>query len=190
MKNEIQAGIMESMEVKKAILSSDIIGKMESAAQMIVSAFKSGKKVLLAGNGGSASQASHFAAEFVGRYKKEKKGLPAIALTADSSLLTAWSNDYDYTSVFERQLQAFGNAGDVFVAISTSGNSENVLRAVREAKRLGMKVINLLGKGGGRMKGTGDIDMIIPSDNTPVIQENHLMAFHIICEIVDNEFSN
>lgn len=189
MKNEIEAGIIESMEIKKAILSSDIIEKIESAAQIIVSAFKSGKKVLLAGNGGSASQASHFAAEFVGRYKKEKKGLPAIALTADSSLITAWSNDYHYNSVFERQLQAFASPGDVFVAISTSGNSENVLRAVKEAKRLDMKVINLLGKGGGKMNNIGDINIVIPSDNTPIIQENHLMAFHIICEIVDMEFS-
>lgn len=190
MNKEIEAGILESLDIKKAILGSDMVNKMEAAAQMILSAFKNGKKVLLAGNGGSASQASHFAAEFVGRYKKEKKGLPAIALTADSSLLTAWSNDYGYNSVFERQLQAFASPGDVFVAISTSGNSENVLRAAKEAKRLKMHVITLLGKGGGNMKGIGDVDIIIPSDNTPIIQENHLMVFHLICEIVDNEFSN
>ena len=187
MQNEIKNMIQESLEVKNLLVKDELVNKIEKAANTIIDAFRKGNKVILAGNGGSASQASHFAAEFVGRYKKERKGLPSIALTADSSLITAWSNDYTFDTVFERQLQAFAKPGDVFVAISTSGNSENVLRAVKEAKRLGMHVINLLGKGGGKMKNIGDVEIIVPSNNTPIIQENHLMIFHIICEIIDEK---
>lgn len=187
MKNEIKSMIQESLEVKNLLINEEIINKIENAANIIIDAFRKDNKVLLAGNGGSASQASHFAAEFVGRYKKDRKGLPSLALAADSSLLTAWSNDYTFDTVFERQLQAFAKPGDVFVAISTSGNSENVIRAVKEAKRLGVHIINLLGKGGGKMKNSGDVEIIVPSNNTPIIQENHLMIFHIICEIIDEK---
>ncbi|MBI2660078.1 D-sedoheptulose 7-phosphate isomerase [Candidatus Woesearchaeota archaeon] len=189
MQNEIKTMIRESLDAKRLLLDDALISQIEKSAKLIVDTFKGGNKVLLAGNGGSASQASHFAAEFVGRYKNEKRGLPSIALTSDSSLLTAWANDYEYETVFERQLQAFGKKGDVFVAISTSGNSENVIRAAKEAKKMGIHVIGLLGKDGGKMKGNCDIEILIPSSNTPVVQENHLMIFHIICEFVDREFS-
>jgi len=187
MQNEIKSMIQESIEAKR-LVGETLAQQIEKAAKAIIDTFKNGNKVILAGNGGSASQASHFAAEFVGRYKKERKSLPSIALTADSSFLTAWSNDYNYDTIFERQLQTFGKAGDAFVAISTSGNSENIIRAATSAKKLGMHVIGLLGKNGGRMKNMCDIELIIPSDNTPVIQENHLMIFHMICEFVDKEF--
>ena len=189
MKEDIKTMIVESLQVKKAMLDESIIADIESAAKAILKAFMTGNQVFLAGNGGSAAQASHFAAEFVGRYKKERKALPAIALTVDSSLLTAWSNDYGYHTVFARQLHALAKPNDVFVAISTSGNSENIIRAVGEAKKLRMNVISLLGKGGGKMKNASDIEIIVPSDNTPVIQENHLMVFHIICEFVDKSIS-
>ena len=187
MQNEIKAMVRESAETKR-LVGETLAPQIEKAAKVIIDTFKNGGKVILAGNGGSASQASHFAAEFVGRYKKERKSLPSIALTADSSFLTAWSNDYEYKTVFERQLQAFGKPGDVFVAISTSGNSENIIMAAASAKKLGMHVIGLLGKNGGKMKNTCDTEIIIPSNNTPTIQENHLMIFHIICEFVDKEF--
>ncbi len=186
MKNEIIPMIDESIKVKKDV-ANKLVPHIEKAAKIIVEAFRSNRKLLLAGNGGSAAQASHLAAEFVGRYKISRKALPAIALTSEQSLLTAWSNDYEYETVFQRQLQAFAQPSDVFIAISTSGNSANIIKAIEEAKKLKMRTISFLGKGGGKMKGLSDIEIIIPSDNTPVIQENHLMIFHIICELVDGE---
>src|SRR3989344_116842 len=184
---DFEAMIRESLEVKKIIEASDFADKIKQVADIVVNAFRNGNKLLIAGNGGSAAQASHLAAEFVGRYKADRKGLPAIALSLDSSFVTAWANDYDYESVFVRQLHAFAKKGDIFISISTSGNSMNVIKAVAEAKKLGIFTISFLGKGGGKMKGISDIDIIIPSNNTPIIQENHLAAFHLICEAVDEE---
>ncbi len=186
MQKEIRSMIQESIEAKRLVHDA-LAPKIEEAANLIIGALKGNKKILIAGNGGSASQASHIAAELVGRYKIERRGLPCIALTSDSSILTAWSNDYGYDGIFERQLEALANAGDVFIALSTSGNSRNLVKAAEAAKKLGVHVIGLLGKNGGELKNTSDIGIIIPSDNTPRIQEAHLMIMHIICEIVENK---
>ena len=186
MKNEIKSIIEESIETNK--LTQSLSPQIEKAANLIIDALKKNKKILIAGNGGSASQASHFAAEFIGRYKIERKGLPCIALTTDTSILTAWSNDYNFETVFERQIEALANAGDVFIALSTSGNSKNLIKAIETARKLNVHVIGLLGKDGGKMKNTPSVEIIVPSDNTPRIQEAHLMILHIICELVEKNF--
>ena len=185
MQNAIKAMIDESVETKALV--KEKAPEIEQCVKMIVNAFKKNKKVLLAGNGGSASQAQHIAAEFVGRYKMERKALPSIALTTDTSILTAIANDYSYDNVFSRQIEALGNEGDIFISLSTSGNSKNLVNAVKEAKKMKMRIIGLYGKDGGLLKGTSDIEIIVPSKNTPRIQEAHLMILHIICELVDEE---
>ena len=186
MKEKIKTMIAESIEAKELVIKS-LLPQIENAAHLIINALKSHKKILIAGNGGSASMSSHIAAEFVGRYKIERKGLPCMALSADTSILTAWSNDYSYDAVFERQIEAFAKSGDVFIALSTSGNSENLIKAAELAKKLDVHVIGLLGKDGGKLKNTSDVKIIVPSSNTTRIQESHLMILHIICEIVDDE---
>ncbi|KKQ01743.1 MAG: putative phosphoheptose isomerase [Candidatus Roizmanbacteria bacterium GW2011_GWA2_36_23] len=143
---------------------------------------KNNRKLLIAGNGGSASQAQHFSGEIVGRYKKERKGYAAIALTADSSILTAWSNDYSFDTVFSRQIEALGKKGDIFFGLSTSGNSKNIIEAVKQAKDQTIKTICLLGNDGGKLKNLCDIPIVIPSNNTPRIQEIHLFLIHCLCE--------
>ena len=185
MQNEIKAMIHESIKTKELV--QDLAPQIEKAANLIIAALKNHKKILMAGNGGSASQAAHIAAEFVGRYKIERKSLPAIALTTDMSIITALSNDYSYEIVFERQLEALANAGDVFIALSTSGNSKNLIKAVETAKKLKVHAIGLLGNNGGKMKNTSDVEIIVSSDNTPRIQEAHLMILHIICELIENK---
>lgn len=159
--------------------------KVEQAAQMIRKALSAGKKVLVCGNGGSAADAQHFAAELVGRFEKERKGLPAIALTTDTSILTAVGNDYGFGRIFERQVEALGAEGDVFLILSTSGNSENILLAMKKAKEKGMASISFLGKGGGKAKGIADLDIIVPSDKTARIQEMHGLIIHILCSLLD-----
>ncbi len=186
MENEIKSMILESAETE-TLVAGKLLAEIEKATELIINVLKNNKKILIAGNGGSCSQASHIAAEFVGRYKIERKGLPCIALTTDTSILTAWSNDYSYNTVFERQLEALANQGDVFIALSTSGNSINLIKAIEYAKHHGIHVIGLLGKDGGKLKNTSDVEIIVPSDNTPRIQEAHLMILHIICELVDKE---
>lgn len=185
MQNLIKSMIEESIEVKDMV--KPLSPEIEKAANIIINALENNKKILLAGNGGSSSQASHIAAEFTGRYKIERKGLPAISLTTDLAAITAIGNDYGFETVFERQLQALANPGDVFIALSTSGNSKNLIKAVEKAKELNAHVIGLLGKDGGKMKNTSSVEIIVPSDNTPRIQEAHLMILHIICELVDKE---
>ncbi|MBI2650113.1 D-sedoheptulose 7-phosphate isomerase [Candidatus Woesearchaeota archaeon] len=177
--------IEESIETKRLV--QELSPQIEKAVQLVTNALKGNKKILLAGNGGSSSQASHIAAEFVGRYKIERKGLPAIALTTDLAAITAIGNDYGFDTIFERQLGALANEGDVFIALSTSGNSENLIKAAEASKKLNVHVIGLLGKDGGKMKNTSDIEILVPSDNTPRIQEAHLMILHIICELVEKE---
>ena len=186
MRNEIKSMINDGIGTGKKVIDT-LLPDIESATKIAIDAIKSGKKIMLAGNGGSASQASHIAAEFVGRYKIERRGLPSIALTTDTSVITAWSNDYSYDTLFSRQIEALGSKGDVFIAITTSGNSKNLINAVAAAKKLGIKTIAMLGKDGGKLKGTCDAQIIVPSDNTPRIQEMHLMIMHIMCEVLDNE---
>ena len=150
---------------------------------------KAGKKILIFGNGGSAADAQHIAAELVGRYKTERRGLPAIALTTDTSALTAIANDFGYKRVFERQVEALANEGDLLIGISTSGNSKNVNNALKIGRELGCKTMGLSGKDGGEMNALCDLNIIVPSDDTPRIQEMHIMIGHILCQAVDSTVS-
>jgi len=159
-----------------------------TASVIVTEALKNQKKVLLCGNGGSAADAQHIAAELVGRFKKERRGLPAVALSTDTSALTAISNDYGYEQVFARQVEALAQKGDVLIAISTSGESENVLRAVEVARTMGCKCIGLLGRDGGRIKDMCDAAIVVPVEDTPRIQEMHILVGHILCALVDESF--
>jgi len=185
MRNEISEYINESIDTKRKLL--DLTDKIDEVVRVAVDAYKNGNKLLMAGNGGSAADSQHFAAEMVGRYKLERKGLPAISFTTDTSNLTSIGNDYGFDQVFERQMESLGNKGDVFFAISTSGNSENLIKAIGQAKENGVTVVSLLGKSGGKMKDISDYSIIVPSNNTPRIQECHILIIHMICEIVEKE---
>ena len=170
-----------------------VIGTMEDdlakASQIAVTVLKQGNKILLCGNGGSAADAQHIAAELTGRYKRERRGLPGIALTTDTSALTAISNDYGYDRVFDRQVEALANKGDLLIGISTSGNSANIISALKLAKESGCSTIGFSGRDGGKMNEVCDVNLIVPSDNTPRIQEMHILFGHTLCQIIDNELS-
>jgi D-sedoheptulose 7-phosphate isomerase len=188
---DIKKYIGESIDVKNRILNQDdLINELQAIINEIIACYQGGGKVLIAGNGGSAADAQHFAGEIVGRFKKERKGYPAIALTTDSSILTAWANDYDFNFIFSRQIEALSNDKDIFFGISTSGNSKNIIEGVKKAKELGVKTICLLGRsgGGGELRNLSDFSVIIPSDLTERIQESHIMLIHIICEEVEKSF--
>jgi D-sedoheptulose 7-phosphate isomerase len=172
--------------IKKVIDS--LTGDIEAACQMIVTIIKNGSKVLIAGNGGSAADAQHIAAELSGRFVKERKALPGIALTTDTSAITSIANDYGYEYVFSRQLEALAQPGDLFIGISTSGNSEGILKAFQSAKKIGCKTLGLSGRNGGKMNGLCDLNIIVPSDVTARIQEMHILIGHILCKAVDDEF--
>jgi len=174
--------IEEHIAICKQLSAKDI----DKFAKNIIPVLKAGNKLLICGNGGSAADAQHFAAELVGRYKTERNGLPAIALTTDTSVLTAIANDYGYERVFSRQVEALGAKGDLLFLISTSGNSPNLLKAAEKAKTIGIRTIGLLGRGGGKLKNMCDLVFVVPSDNTPRIQEIHSLLIHIICEVVDD----
>jgi D-sedoheptulose 7-phosphate isomerase len=162
---------------------------MQIASQIAVDTLKNGNKILLCGNGGSAADAQHIAAELTGRYKTERKGLAGIALTTDTSALTAIGNDYGYDRVFDRQVEALANSGDLLIGISTSGNSKNIVSALKLAKNMGCKTIGFSGRDGGVMNEICDINLIVPSDDTPRIQEIHILFGHTMCQIIDNELS-
>ncbi|MGZ3871736.1 MAG: D-sedoheptulose 7-phosphate isomerase [Mucilaginibacter sp.] len=172
--------------VKKVI--EQLTGEIEAACEMMVSAIKNGHKVLTAGNGGSAADAQHIAAELSGRFVKQRKALPGIALTTDTSALTAIANDYGYDHVFSRQVEALAQPGDLFIGISTSGNSQGILNAIESANNLGCKTLGLSGRDGGKMNGLCDLNIIIPSDTTARIQEMHILVGHILCKAVDDLF--
>jgi len=159
-------------------------------AEMCIKTLKHGNKILLCGNGGSAADAQHIAAELTGRYKTERKGLAGIALTTDTSALTAIGNDYGYEYIFSRQIEAIAQKDDLIIGISTSGNSENILQAFNTAKELDCRTIGFSGKGGGKMNDYCDFNMVVPSDNTPRIQEMHILIGHIICQLIDNAFED
>ena len=161
--------------------------EVKAAAEASITALRNGNRILICGNGGSAADAQHFSAELVGRYKKERKGLPAIALTTDSSAVTAISNDYGYDRVFSRQVEALGEKGDLLFLISTSGNSQNLMEAAKIAKEKGIRTVGLLGKGGGKLLLLCDNAILVPSDNTPRIQEMHGMAIHMLCGLIESE---
>ena len=184
--------VRQSFEEHQSVMAAvqkENSAAVSQAASAIAISLKSGGKLLICGNGGSAADSQHFAAELVGRYKKERKALPAISLTTDTSALTAIGNDYGFERVFTRQVEALGKKGDILVALSTSGNSPNILAAIEAAKKLGMQVIGMAGQGGGKMKSLCDTCICIPSSNTPRIQEAHITIIHVICAIVENEFS-
>jgi len=155
---------------------------------MITSAIKNGNKVLLAGNGGSAADAQHIAAELSGRFVKNRKALPGIALTTDTSALTAIANDYGYEHVFSRQVEALAQPGDLFIGISTSGNSQGILNALEAAKKINCKTLGLSGRDGGKMNGLCDLNIVVPADVTARIQEVHILIGHILCKAVDDLF--
>jgi D-sedoheptulose 7-phosphate isomerase len=187
MKELITRAFDESVRVKQAFLR-DNLEVLTRAIDAVVAAFKSGNKLLLFGNGGSAADAQHIAAEFTNRFLIEREPLPALALTTDTSALTAIANDYDYTQVFSKQLKALGKAGDIALGISTSGNSANVLVAFEVCKQLGIKTIGLTGGSGGQMVGNVDYLLCVSEGKaTARIQETHILVGHVICEIVDQK---
>lgn len=161
---------------------------IHTACLMAEKTIQNGKKILLFGNGGSAADAQHIAAELTGRYKKERRGLPAIALTTDTSALTAIGNDYGYVRIFERQVDALASEGDLLIGISTSGNSENVIKALELGKELGCRCIGFSGRDGGKMNEVCDLNLIVPSADTPRIQEMHILIGHILCQAVEHSY--
>lgn len=159
--------------------------EIEKVAKILTNTIDKGNKILICGNGGSAADAQHFAAELTGRYKKERKGLSAIALSVDTSALTAIGNDYGFEFVFSRQVEALARSGDVLFGISTSGNSANVLNAAKVAKSLGAMVVGLSGRDGGALNQVSDVNLIMPDNDTPRIQELHILVIHILCDIIE-----
>ena len=187
MKNIIQARFEEHLEVANAVLQSDILEQIERIATVVKTALANDKKVLFCGNGGSAADSQHLAAEFVGRFQKERQGLPAIALTVDTSILTAVGNDYGFDKVFARQVEALGNEGDVLIGISTSGTSRNVIAAVELAKARGIYCEGMTAANGAKMAELCDECFAVPAKGTARAQEMHILIGHILCELVDGE---
>lgn len=184
MKEQIIKAFEESADVKRRFVHGHV-DRIVQVARLIVDAFQSGQKVLLFGNGGSSTDASHIAAEFVGRYKRDRMPLPAIALGTDMAALTCIANDYDYTEIFARQVHAHGKKGDIAIAISTSGNSPNVLRGVEAAKARGLITVGWTGGRGGKLANMVDHLFVVPSTVTARIQESHLTLGHVLCELIE-----
>ena len=177
----------EQIENLNKLKNNDYCNIIKKISDIIVDSMKNGGKILIAGNGGSAADAQHFAAEIVGRFVLERKGYPAVALTTDTSILTAVGNDYGFDSIFSRQVEALGNSGDVFIGISTSGNSKNVVEAIKKAKEKNMTIIGMTGSDGGLVKEMSDICLTLNYSETARVQEHHLMSYHLICEFVEQE---
>ena len=186
-KTMIQSELISHRETIDTVISK-LVPDVEKASHILIETLKNGNKILLCGNGGSASDAQHIAAELTGRYKCERKGLPGIALTTDTSALTAIANDYGYEKVFSRQVEALANEGDLIIGISTSGNSTNVIEALSVAATMGCQTMGLSGHDGGKMNAVCDLNIIIPSNDTPRIQEMHILIGHILCQAVDDMF--
>lgn len=182
--------LKEQQNNLQELMNNDYSKELVTISQIIIKSMKSGNKVMIAGNGGSAADSQHFAAELVGRFIKERKALPAIALTTDSSVLTCMGNDYGFDDIFSRQIEALGKKNDVFIGISTSGNSKNIIKAVEEAKKNGIITIGLLGKDGGFLKNLCDYNITFQYKETARVQEHHLMTYHLICEFVENEMKS
>lgn len=182
--NEIRSQLKSHCEVM-AVIERELAPGIADAVTLLVDALKGGKKLLVMGNGGSAADAQHFAAEIVGRFKLERPALPAIALSTDTSILTAVGNDYGYEKVFSRQVEAHGQPGDVVVGISTSGNSPNVELALKAAAAKGCRTVALLGKDGGSIKQVAELSIIVPTHDTPRVQEGHITIIHIICDLAE-----
>ena len=186
MQNLIKAELKESADTLN-LVSKDLATKIEEAAQMMVEALRAGHKILLFGNGGSAADSQHLAAELVGRYRKERASLPAIALTTDTSILTAVGNDYGFEFIFARQIEGLAEKGDVALGISTSGNSRNVIEGLTKAKAKGCRTLGLLGCEGGRIAELCELSLIVPCKTTPRIQECHITIGHILCSLIEQE---
>ncbi len=183
--------IKESMAVKESILNDEVLlYSLREIIESLKTMYAAGGKILIAGNGGSASDAQHFSAEITCQYKAIRKGYPAIALHTDTSAITAWGNDKSYETFFERQVEALGQSGDALFVISTSGNSTNLIAAAVKARAIGIRVFGLLGRDGGKIMAQDLCDevIVVPSWNTPRIQESHIMLIHIICEALDEFF--
>jgi len=177
----------ESAEVKKTAIQT-LAGPIAQAAHLMADVLINNGKILACGNGGSAADAQHFATELIGRFERERQGLAAIALTTDTSIMTAIANDYDFKFIFDRQVRALGQSGDVLLAISTSGNSENVIEAIKAAQDNGLHIVALTGKGGGKIAPLmlpSDIHIVVPATRTPRIQEVHLLIVHCLCDGID-----
>lgn len=186
MREYISGQIADSIEVKRKIVENEtVIAQIESVSKKIIATYANGNKTLLAGNGGSAADAQHIAGEFVSRFYFDRPGLASIALTTDTSILTAIGNDYGYDRVFARQIEANGVGGDVFIGISTSGNSKNILEAIAAAKQKGIFTVGLTGESGGAMRDACDVCICVPSSETPRIQESHIVIGHIVCAVVE-----
>lgn len=184
--NEYMIGeIDEHINAVQSITTPEILNKIVEAAAMVIGTINNGKKLLLFGNGGSASDAQHIAAEFTGRYVKERRGLPAIALTTDTSALTAIGNDYGFAAVFSRQVEALAQEGDLVIGISTSGNSDNVVNGLIAAREQGCRVIGLTGNGGGRIASICDVMLNVNCQTTARIQEMHILIGHLLCSAID-----
>jgi D-sedoheptulose 7-phosphate isomerase len=184
--DNIKEIISKSIETKQRILEDeDFLVRIQKAVDLVTSAFKDGKKVLFCGNGGSAADAQHLAAEFSGRFYKNRKALPSDALHCNSSYLTAVANDYSYDVIYARLVEGMGVAGDVLIGLSTSGNSGNIVKAFESGRNLGMITIGFTGMSGGIMKEMSDVLFNVPSSDTPRIQESHIMVGHIICQLVE-----
>ena len=188
MKNYIKNQVKKSYETKLAIYENEeLLNKIMDVSKRCVELYKTDKKTILAGNGGSAADAQHIAAEMVGRYGFDRPSLPSLALTTDTSALTAIGNDYGYEQVFSRQLEGMGQGGDIFIGISTSGNSKNIINAFEVAKKKDILSVALVGRDGGEMAKMADIALVVPSESTPRIQESHILIGHIICDIIERE---
>ena len=186
METQIREEIKESIRVKRTILES-LVPQIKELAEAVIQAYRAKKKVILFGNGGSAADAQHIACEWVGRFEKERRALPALALSTNTSTLTAIGNDYGYEASFARQVEAFVEEGDIVIGISTSGDAPNVLEGLKVAQEKEAKTVGLSGKEGGRLKSLVDLCLIVPSNSTPRIQEAHITIGHIICGIVERE---
>ena len=171
------------------MVQDTLIKPISECALLLIKALRDGRKILVMGNGGSAADAQHFAAELVGRFLTERKALPAIALTTDTSILTAVGNDYGFDEVFKRQVEALVQPGDVLIGISTSGNSANVVRALEAGRAIGATTVGLLGRDGGKMASLVDLELTVPCQSTPHVQEMHLVIIHILCGLVEKALS-
>ena len=189
MQSTIEFEFSEHLKTSQATLEY-IAKPLEIAAKLCIDSLQGGGKILIFGNGGSAADAQHIAAEMVGRYKIERKGLAAIALTTDTSALTSIGNDYGYNHVFDRQVEALANQGDVAIGISTGGSSNNVISALRLAKDMGCKTVGFSGRDGGEMNALCDVNLVVPAEDTPRIQEMHIVIGHTICHLIDQAFKD
>lgn len=184
-RSEIGSELKLAAEAAQHVLAPEYGDSVARAVEMLAECFAQGRKVLLFGNGGSAADAQHIAAELIGRYKRERRALAAIALTTDTSVLTAWSNDYTYETVFERQVEGLGQPGDVAWGISTSGNSRNVILGLAKARGMGLKTLAFTGRDGGAIAPQVDCCVNVPAKETARIQESHMITYHVICEMLD-----